>query len=203
MMTILISYFASAQEIFLKVGRNFTNYNYKNPTGKSVPGLVGGSGSNYEIGLEFFLDGAENGIESNFSYSASLSLNQFNAKGGNVNNTYVWNANYLGVQNMAYASVLASRFYNLKLKAGFNTCTIVSGKQYINNVVYDLKNYQEFKGIVIQPLMGVDFRLKVSNELNINLGYSFSKAFNISNKSSEKLSFTNNHIQLGLQYNYN
>lgn len=202
MMAMFISHVAISQEFFLKTGRNFTTYNYKNSLGKTVSGLERSSGSNYEFGVEFFLDGADSNTESKFSYSASLVLNQFNAKGGNVNNTYAWNTNYIGIQNMGYASVLKSPdgFYNLKLKAGFNTSTILSGQQYINNVVYDLKKYQEFKGIFLQPEVGLDFRLELSRELGVNIGYLFSKAFNVSNKSSEKLGFTNNQIQLGLQY---
>ena len=202
MMAMFISHFATSQEFFFKAGRNFTDYNYKNSLGKSVSGLEGDSGSNYEFGVEFFLDDADSSLESKFSYSASLVLNQFNAKGGNVNNTYAWNTNYIGIQNMGYASVLTSPdgIYNLKLKAGFNTSTILSGQQYINNVVYDLKKYQEFKGIFLQPEIGMDFRLELSRDLGINIGYLFSKAFNVSNKSSEKLGFTNNQLQLGLQY---
>lgn len=202
-MAIFISHFAISQELFFKAGKNFTQYNYKNSLGKTVSGIEGSSGSNYELGMEFFLDGADSSLESKFSYSASVNLNQFNAKGGDVNNTYVWNTNYLGIQNMAYASVLMSpnSMYNLKVKAGVNTSTIVSGQQYINNVVYNLKNYDEFKGVIVQPEVGLDFRMEVSRELNINLGYLFSKAFNVSNKSSEDLSFTNNQIQIGLQYN--
>lgn len=202
MMAIFISHFATSQEFFFKVGRNFTDYNYKNSLGKSISGLEGDSGLNYEFGIEFYLDEADSSLESKFSYSAGLCLNQFNAKGGNVNSTYVWNTNYIGIQNMAYLSLLNSsdRFYSLKLKAGFNTSTILSGQQYINNVVYDLKKYQEFKGIFLQPEIGMDFRLELNRELGINIGYLFSKAFNVSNKSSEKLGFTNNQLQLGLQY---
>jgi hypothetical protein len=202
MIAIFISHFSISQEIFFKTGKNFTQYNYKNSLGRSVSGLECSSGSNYELGFEYFLDDANSSLESRFSYSASLILNQFNAKAGNVNNTYVWNTNYLGIQNMAYASVLMSpnSLYNLKLKAGVNTSTIVSGQQFINNVVYNLKNYSEFKGIVVQPILGLDFRLEVSRELSANIGYMFSKAFNVSNKSSEKLSFTNNQLQLGLNY---
>lgn len=201
-MAMFISQHLFSQEIFFRVGKNFTQYNYKNSLGKTVSGLEGSSGSNYELGFEYFLDNASSSLESRYSYSASLILNQFNAKAGNVNNTYVWNTNYLGIQNMAYASVLMSpnSMYNLKVKAGVNTSTIVSGQQYINNVVYNLKNYNEFKGIVVQPLIGLDFRLEVSRELSMNIGYMFSKAFNVSNKSYEELSFTNNQIQLGLQY---
>lgn len=202
MLAMFISQHLFSQEIFFRVGKNFTQYNYKNSKGESVSGLESSNGSNYEIGFEYFFDDAYSGLESSFSYSASLILNQFNAKAGNINNTYVWNTNYLGIQNMAYVSVLMPRnsLYNLKLKAGVNTSTIVSGQQYINNVVYNLKNYDEFKGIVVQPIIGLDFRLEVTQELNLNFGYMISKAFNVSNNSSEKLSFTNNQVQLGLQY---
>ncbi len=204
MIAMFISHVAISQEFFLKTGRNFTNYNYKNSLGKTVSGLERSSGSNYEFGVEFFLDDAKSSLESKFSYSASLVLNQFNAKGGNVNNTYVWNTNYIGIQNMGYASVLKSPdgFYNLKVKAGFNTSTILNGQQYIDNVVYDLKKYQEFKGIFLQPEIGMDFKLELTRNLCVDLGYLFSKAFNVSNKSSEKLDFTNNQLQLGLQYTY-
>lgn len=202
MMAMFFSHFAISQELFLKTGRNFTNYNYKNSLGKTVSGLERSSGSNYEFGLEFFLDGADSSIDSKYSYSASLSLNQFNAKGGDVNNTYVWNTNYLGIHNMVYATVLSSPdgYYCLKLKTGVNASTILNGQQYINNVVYDLKKYSEFKGVFIQPIVGIDFRMEVTRELSLNIGYNFSKAINISNKSTEKLSFTNSQIQLGLQY---
>lgn len=201
-MAFLISHFSLSQEIFFKVGKNFTQYNYKNSSGKTLSGLEGTTGSNYEFGFVYFLDDAKDSLKSRFSYSASLNLNQFNAKAGNVNNIYVWNTNYIGIQNMVYASVLTSNnnYFNLKFKAGVNTSTIVSGKQYINNVMYDLKNYDEFKGLIIQPLVGMDFQVEVSRELSLNLGYLFSKAFNVSNKSSENLSFTNNQIQLGLFY---
>lgn len=203
MMTLFTSHFVISQEIFFKTGKNFTDYNYKNSLGKTVSDLVDSRGSNYEFGVEFFLDDSENSLDSKLSYSASLCLNQFNAKGGNVNNTYVWNTNYFGIQNMAYVSVLRSREfnYNLKIKAGFNTSTILNGQQSIDNVVYDLKKYPEFKGVFVQPIIGLDFRLKLNREFSINYGYSFSKAYNVSNKSSEKLSFTNNQIQLGIQYN--
>lgn len=204
-MAMTITQFAISQEVFFRTGKNLTQYNYKNSLGSTVSGLEGSSGSNYELGVEYFLDNADNGLKRRFSYSTSLILNQFNAKAGNVNNTYVWNTNYLGIQNMINASVFTSpnRDYVLKVKAGVNTSSLVSGKQYINNVVYDLKNYDEFKGVVVQPLIGFDFRLKLSQKLNVNIGYLFSKAFNVSNKSSEKLSFTNSQIQLGLQCSLN
>ena len=201
-MAFFISHCMSSQELFFKAGRNFTNYEYKNSSGQSLSGLKGASGTNYEFGVEFFLDRSTNSIESVFSYSSSLTLNQFNDKGGNVNSTYEWNTNYIGVQNMLYLSLMNSNkdFYCLKVKAGLNTLSIFSGQQYINNVKYDLTQYDEFKGIFLQPVIGADFRLELNRELSLNVGYAFSKAINISNKSSEELSFSSNLFQVGVQY---
>lgn len=203
-MTFLFSHIVSSQELFFKVGRNFTNYDYSNAKGQKLSNLKGSSGTNYEFGVEFFLDRFNNGLESMFSYSLSINLNQFNSKGGNVNNTYEWNTNYFGIQNMAYASLLTSYegYYCLKFKVGVNTSTIMSGQQYINNYEYDLTKYDEFKGIFVQPIIGADFRLDINREVSLNIGYTLSKAFNISNKSSENLSFANKQFQLGFQYTF-
>ena len=203
MLTFFISHFAISQEIFFKSGKNYTKYNYKNYLGEDFNGLESSSGSNYELGVEFFFNDSINSIQSRFSYSASLTFNQFNAKGANLANSYVWNSNYLGVQNMLYATLFKSKndYLNLKFKAGVNAATFVSGKQYTNNVAYDLKQSDEFKGFIIQPTLGMDFRVVINPQMIMNLGYSFSKVYNASNNTSaEKLNFTNNLLQVGLAY---
>lgn len=194
--------FSISQEIFFKAGKNFTNYSYKNSLGKSISGLEGSVGSNYELGFDFFFDDADSSLESRFSYSLSLCLNQFNAKGGDFNNTYVWNTNYLGLQNMVYASIIKSPdyYFDFKLKLGFNTSKFISGQQFINNTKYNLNKYDEFNGLFIQPLVGMDLRLDLSRELSFYFSYIHSQAFNISNNSSERLNFINHQIQVGIQY---
>lgn len=199
------SYSAISQEIFIKAGNNFTKYNYKDSAGTALSGFEGSSGSNYDLGVEFFLDGVDSSLESPLSYSVSLSYNQFNDRIGTDGTLYVWNTNYLGIQNMVYITLfkLPQDYFSLKLKGGINMSTILNGQQYINNVVYNLANYREFKGLTMQPTAGIDLRLEFSRDFFVNVGYSYSNVFNASNTTSEKLSFTNNQLQFGISFLYN
>ena len=67
-------------------------------------------------------------------------------------------------------------------------------------MVYNITKQEEFSGITIQPNVGVDFQYAINQNVRISAGYEFSKTYNVSNSSSEELSFTNNQIHFGLHF---
>jgi hypothetical protein len=189
--------FLQAQELFFSNGKNFTKYDYKNSFGNTNSNLRSGEGSFYEMGLDFKLNKATDKL----SYAVSVVYNQFNAEGGTGTANYSWKTNYLGVQNaLNYTLFQNSKSFKVKTKLGVATSTIIKGEQSINNVVFDITNNEEFKGLTIQPNVGVDFQYAINQNVRISAGYEFSKAFNVSNSSSEELSFTNNQIHFGLHF---
>ena len=189
--------FLQAQELFFSNGKNFTKYDYKNSFGNTNSNLRSGEGSFYEMGLDFKLNKATDKL----SYAVSVVYNQFNAEGGSSTANYSWKTNYLGVQNaLNYTLFQNSKSFKVKTKLGVATSTIIKGEQYINNVVYNITKQEEFSGITIQPNVGVDFQYAINQNVRISAGYEFSKAFNVSNSSSEELSFTNNQIHFGLHF---
>ena len=191
--------YLQAQELLISNGKNFTKYDYKNSLGMSNPNLRSGEGSFYEIGLAFKLN--ESAETDKLSYAVSLVYNQFNAVGSTSTANYAWKTNYLGIQNaLNYTLFQNSKSFKLKTKLGCATSTIIKGEQYINNVVYNISKQEEFKGILIQPNIGIDFQYAINQNIKISAGYEFSKAFNVSNKSAEELSFTNNQIHFGLHF---
>ena len=191
--------YMQAQELFVTSGKNFTTYNYKNSLGISNPNIRSGEGSFYQFGMDFKLN--KSATSSKFSYAVSLVYNQFNAVGGTSSANYAWKTNYLGIQNaFNYTLFQNADSFEVKTKLGVATSTIIKGEQYINNVVYDITKQEEFKGITIQPNIGIDFQYAINQNIKISAGYEFSKAFNVSNTSSEKLSFTNNQIHFGLHF---
>jgi hypothetical protein len=188
-----------AQELFISNGKNFTKYDYKNSLGKTNPNLRSGEGSFYEMGMAFTLNKSTD--SNKLSYAVSMVYNQFNAVGGTSTANYAWKTNYLGIQNaLNYTLFQNSKSFKLKTKLGCATSTIIKGEQYINNVVYNISKQEEFKGILIQPNIGIDFQYAINQNIKISAGYEFSKAFNVSNKSAEELSFTNNQIHFGLHF---
>lgn len=188
-----------AQELFISNGKNFTKYDYKNSLGKTNPNIRSGEGSFYEMGMAFTLN--KSADANKLSYAVSMVYNQFNAVGGTSTANYAWKTNYLGIQNaLHYTLFQTSKSFKIKTKLGCATSTIIKGEQYINNVVYNISKQAEFKGITIQPNVGIDFQYAINQNIKISAGYEFSKAFNVSNKSKEELSFTNNQIHFGLHF---
>ena len=189
--------FLQAQELFFSNGKNFTKYDYKNSLGNTNSNLRSGEGSFYQLGLDFKLNKATDKL----SYAVSLVYNQFNAEGGTSTDNYSWKTNYLGVQNaLNYTLFQNSKSFKVKTKLGVATSTIIKGEQSINNVVYNITKQEEFKGLTIQPNVGIDFQYAINQNVRISAGYEFSKAYNVSNSSSEELSFTNNQIHFGLHF---
>jgi hypothetical protein len=183
---------ASAQEFYVKTGKNFTRYDYSNAAGASNSDLRGASGSAYEVGYT-------HSISAKFSYSAAITWDQFNASGANGGSTYSWNTDYIGIQNAVLFTILKTKKnLELNVKAGINTLTIANGRQLLNNQFYDLTNQDEFKGILFQPLVGFEVKYAVAPNFNVSFGYTTSRVF--TNAKPESLSFINNQLQLGLHF---
>ncbi len=195
---VLASGFVSmAQELSLSTGKNLTDYHYKNAAGQSNSNLNRGEGSFYEIGLNIKLAKWLTGDQ--FTYSFGLVLNQFNASGATASNSYIWNTNYLGLQNaLSYTFFTIDNRLEARAKIGCTTATIITGEQFVNTARYDLTKNEEFKGLWLQPNLGLDLRYSVNERLGLALGYTFSKAFNSTTSSEEKLAFINQQIHFGV-----
>lgn len=193
--------FSLGQEVYLNVGRNFTTYDYTNTLGDENPNIEPSSGNFYEVGYIFPID-------NKFKFSTSLTLDQFNATGGNLVNNYSWETDYIGLQGMVRYNLLEFRQgrYNFSpfsviIKAGMNFNHIIDGIQKINGQTFKLSNENEFKGVFIKPVVGLDLQFLFSNNIAINLGYNLSK--NLSFSSKERLNFNNQQLQFGVLMSFN
>jgi len=182
-----------SQEIYLQTGKNFTNYDYKSDTNSS-PILQAGTGNFYEIGYRIILNNEK------LKYAIGLNLNEYNAIGGNAVSSYSWNTQYLGVQNTFSIAFLKASGLEVSANAGLGINTLIYGKQNINGQYLDLSSQKEFSGLWIAPKLGLQSSYNVNNDINLSLGYGYSKSFNLINSTAEKLSFNNNQIQFGVNF---
>ncbi|MCX6172455.1 MAG: hypothetical protein NT048_06410 [Flavobacterium sp.] len=182
-----------AQEIYLQTGKNFTNYDYKSDT-NAAPELQAGSGNFYEIGYVMTLNNKK------LKYALGLGLNEYNAVGGSLVNSYSWNTQYLGVQNTFSIAFVKKRGFKASANGGLGISTLIYGKQNINGQYLDLSSQKEFSGIWIAPKLGLSASYNVDNDIYLSIGYAYSKSFNLSNSTDEKLSFNNSQIQFGVHF---
>lgn len=195
MMIVMSFQSIQSQEIYFKTGKSFTKYDYKSNS-ESSPSLQSGSGNFYEIGYIMQLP-----IE-NLKYAIGLNLNEYNAVGGDVNNSYSWNTQYMGIDNsISYAFFIKSGF-QASANGGLGISSLIHGKQNLNGEYLDLSSQKEFSGIWIAPKLGIQCAYNVENDIILSFGYAFSKNYNLSNSTEEKLSFINNQIQFGVHFTF-
>jgi hypothetical protein len=202
LLVLILSSQVFSQEIYLKAGKNFTNYDYKNSNGVSNPNLKSGSGNSYELGYSHGF------TDQNFIYSLGLSLNDYNAVGGNSANSYRWDTKYLGVKAGLAYSLSPDRYYSdhkfdFLLNVGFLGQSIIYGKQQIDGVYYDLVHEEEFSGIVLESSIGCQVKYFIPSFGYLSLGYNLGHGINVSNSSEQKLAFTTHQIGLGFHFPLN
>ena len=192
MLIVLALNFTYGQETYFSMGRNFTTYDYTNSEGNSNDNIEGSSGAAYELGYVFSL-GDKLGL------AAGLTLNEFNATGGNQVNNYSWETNYLGVQGILKYAILDNLSgFGLNVNGGVNLNHIVNGKQKINGQTFDLTDNDEFKGLFVQPIIGLDAKYQINETFALGLGYHYSKNFGLTNSTPQKLNFNNSQLQFNL-----
>jgi len=200
--------FSFGQEAYFSTGRNFTTYDYTNSQGESNDNVKSSSGAFYELGLSF-------DVADKLQIAAGITLNEFNATGGNYVDNYSWNTNYLGVKGLVKYAIFSSANstsrgsssniddYGVYFNLGVNVSHIIDGQQKINGETFDLVSNVEFKGLFVQPIIGLDAKYYISNTLALGLGYNYSKSYGITNSTPQKLNFNNSQLQFNLLMSLN
>lgn len=193
LLVIGISIRSYSQDVFFKTGVNFTSYHFKDQNGKQIKGLFPGSGTSYEFGVGFPL------AKDFLKYELGLSLNAYNATGGDINNNYSWDTNYGGIKNIL-SFYPTTRDLDIGILGIFGASSIISGTQVINNSRFELKNNPEFKGIFLEAGLGLSLSYDVSRKGFISLSYDYTKNLGVGKNNEEDLSFNNQRILFGVHF---
>ncbi len=188
---------ANAQGYYFNIGQNFTKYDYKNSLGQRNSNIKSDNGIMADFGYQWNISSNEK-----WQYKAGLSYQQFNATGKSASFDYSWTTNYLGIQNSLSYDLYTSNDdeVSIKINSGFTGSKIIKGEQMIDNVRYNLTKEEEFKGLFLQPHLGIENEFLINESIKIGLGYRFSKAFRLNSDSKEKLNFINNTLYLNFKY---
>lgn len=185
-----------AQEAYLSVGKNFTTYDYTNSFGESNPNVSPSSGNYYELGYVF-------PITNKLSLESALTLNEYNATGGDFVNNYSWNTTYLGFQGVFNYAIVCSGDYLIKLNTGLNINNIINGQQKINGQTFDLTKENEFNGLFAQAVFGIEASYLILQNISLGIGYRYSKSMKISSISDQTLNFNNSQLRFNIIMNLN
>lgn len=182
-----------AQNIYFKTGINSTKYNFKDQKGEKVSGFIPSVGSSFELGI------SQKFANDWLKYEFGITLDSYNATGGDHNNNYSWDTNYGGIRNTV-SFIPTTGDFSLGFLGILGGSTIFNGTQMLNNARYDLKNHPEFDGLFFQAGLGLSISYNVFNKGFLSLQYDYSKSFRTGQRSEEKLSYLNNRILFGIHF---
>jgi hypothetical protein len=203
---------AFAQEVFLKTGKNFTTYDFNSDRGTAISEFLTGTGSSYEFGLGFpFLEkegsapdmgNYEQSRPTFLRYEVSLTLDDYDSYGGDLNNNYSWETTYAGVRNRL--SILGRvGALELGLSGIVGASKMITGTQVVNKSRFDLSEFEDFSGVLLQGGLGGSASFQVVNQGFISLSYDYTRSLRIGEQTSDQLSFKNQRIVLGVHFKLN
>ena len=185
----------SAQKVSFNNGLNFTTYDYDISQSENNSNIESSSGYSYEVGYTFM-----SGLGKKVDIEAALTLDQYNATGGNSVNNYSWKTNYLGIQGVFKYKLIGvsdSSKFGVNINAGVNFNHIIQGEQKINGQTFKLTDQDEFNGLFIKSVVGLQLKYQLMDYIAIGISYNFSKNYGLSG-GDKNLNFNNRQLQLGI-----
>ena len=199
---LLFSSIIGAQNVFFNTGVNMTTYDYSNSSGKNNNNIQSSNGAFYEMGygIPLQFNSRYRGRYSITKIKMSLTLNEYNATGGNSLDNYDWKTQYLGFRTNLEYFILDTDFFTLALDGGVGFELLLNGKQKIGGTTYDLKENDEFKSVFITPKLGLNLLYNINEAVGLSGGFNISKAISAKTKKSnlESVSFNNSQFIFGI-----
>ena len=165
---------SSFDQIYFKVGRNDTKFNYVSDSGSCFSDKT--SGTSYELGVVFIKN-------DKLTYSAAMTLDDYNR-----------DIKFFGVQSLAKYNILDLNTIPIKIN-------IEGGLNLNGNIASGLENENELlRGLFIKPIVGLNLQYIVNDRITIESEYKFSYNYGLWNGIGEAayFNFFNNSFDLNI-----
>jgi hypothetical protein len=83
------------------------------------------------------------------------------------------------------------------INVGVNFNHIIDGEQKINGQTFKLTENEEFNGLFIKHVSGLQFKYYLIDHIAIGISYNYSKTYGL-NTGNESLNFNNHQLQFGI-----
>lgn len=198
----------NAQEIGVEFGKVISSFDYKNSDGEVLDNMQGTTNNHLGIIWKMPIN------TTSWYFASSLSYNTYGATGSDnkVNNYYIWDVNYIGVDiGMGY-EFFKYNYLNFRQTGAQSGITInvfvnggpdflVQGTQTINNETFDLIGVEQFDKPFIYVNGGIGIKYYASKTVSANLKFEGGKSFSVFKSDSddnEKLNYIIYTISVGV-----
>ncbi|MCK9207152.1 MAG: outer membrane beta-barrel protein [Salinivirgaceae bacterium] len=192
-----------SQQIYLDLGKTFSQFDYKNTEGEKLEGLLGSNQNNLGLGYRISI------LKTGWHVLGGVSYQKYGAKGSDqsLGNYYEWDATLLGANAGIDYEFFKPEFnyseryrFTLYLRGMAATEFLMQGTQIMNSQIYDLKKKEEFDQPFLFLRGSIGAKYYLSKVLSVYAQYMGGKSFlffgNYSNK--EQLRITTHSFNIGI-----
>lgn len=191
----LVTSVASAQQLYLEVGKTASSFDYKDSQGARLDNLQATSHSFMNMGYRTDI------LNETFNASLGIGYFEYGAVGSDstLQGTMSWDVNYLELSGGLDFNVFAIKKAKFYLKGVTSVGFLMQGSQSLNNQIINLKNADDFDKAMVSFKVGAGFMYPVSKELSFFVQYLSGKSLNQSNsKDYETLRIKGDNISFGV-----
>lgn len=199
----LTGFLIRAQTIYLKTGKNYTNYRFENLNGSSTNLFFSDSGNSYAIGITTPFPNKKfnrKGKTSPIIYDLGLTLNSYNSMLGIQGVSFSWNTDFISLTNSFSYKFFISKHFNFDLKAGIGVGGLIHGRESANGVLYDLKRAEDFKGFLFSGSYGIQFCFNATDNIGVSLGFEKLQSLNTSTVYPNNFLMDSKQFLLGVHF---
>ncbi|WP_100615043.1 hypothetical protein [Confluentibacter citreus] len=192
----VVTTIASAQQLYLEIGKTSSSFDYKNSQGGTLDNLQATNHNFMTLGYRGSIASIER-----LNGSFGIGYSGYGAIGsdGTLEGIMEWNVNYLELNAGLDYSLFAINKTEFYLKGIFSTGFLLQGTQSLNNNLINLKNEDDFKNAMFSFKAGAGFLHPVSSELAFYVQYIYGKSLNQSSNSDyESLRIESHNISFGV-----
>lgn len=191
----------SGQQLYLEAGKVLSSFNYKNSDGNSPADLKGSMNNSFGFGARLSV------LKSAWHISLGVTTNRYGATSSDpvLGNYSEWLVSYLGVNLGVDYEFFKPEMVNTErdgfsfyLKGAFATEFLISGKQKLNNQIFDLIGIEEFDRPVFILKGGTGLKYYITRSYVIYAQYMFGRSVLFGNyENQEQLRYMTHTISLG------
>ena len=199
LLLMLLSINGYTQEgIVFEFGQNTSNYSHKT----EVPPLDFYSQTGQELRISYIRS-----LLSDHEISFGLSFFEANSKGKVITTNLDYQTKFLGAfvkTHFNFLTLFNRRFctsctkINFFATVGAQTSILSQGTQKINEQVIDLSGKEDFKGLWVAPMLGINSRFDASELISLFISYEFMPMFNVTD-NEEDFKIRQNPLTLGIR----
>ena len=193
---LLVVTIGAAQQFYLETGKTISSFDYKTSQGNSLDNLQSSSHSLMAIGYknQIFIK------DLNWSLGAIYAGYGAIGSEDSIDNFMEWDLNYVAFNTGLDYSLFSFEKFTFYVKGTVSVGFLVQGTQTLNNMVFNLKDNDDFDNTLIDFRGGAGFSHPISENLSFYVQYMYGKSLDVAT-SNEELRIVSNNLNFGLLIN--